>query len=72
MTWANYKSCNTTNKLQKIVRKLAQKYFAKSLNKSLKPRAPRKISVFPNSISAPLANIARIHEDFEFKPIGSH
>jgi hypothetical protein len=46
MTWANYKSCNTTNNLQKIVRKLAQKDFAKSLNKPLKPRAPKKIRIW--------------------------
>jgi hypothetical protein len=45
MTWANYKSCNTINNLQKIVRKLAQKGFAKSLNKALKSRAPKKIRI---------------------------
>jgi hypothetical protein len=27
MTWANYKSCNTLNKLQEIVREFAQKIF---------------------------------------------
>ena len=48
MTLANYKSCNTTNNLQKIVRKLAQKDFAKSLNKPFKPRAPKKIRISPN------------------------
>jgi hypothetical protein len=72
MTWDNYKSCNTTNNLQKIVRKLAQKDFAKFLNKPLKSRAPKKIRIFPNSISAPLAKIDRILEDFEFKIVGSH
>jgi hypothetical protein len=36
MTWANYKSCDTLNNLQKIVRKFAQKSFAKSPNKPLK------------------------------------
>ena len=48
MTWDNYKSCNTTNNLQKIVRKLAQKDFAKFLNKPLKPRALKKIRISPN------------------------
>jgi hypothetical protein len=51
---------------------LAQKDFAKSLNKPLKPRAPKKIRIFPNSILAPLAKIALVHEDFEFKTAGSH
>jgi hypothetical protein len=36
MTWANYKSCNTLNNLQKIVREFSQKDYAKSPNKPLK------------------------------------
>jgi hypothetical protein len=35
----------TINNLQKIVRKLAQKDFAKSLNKPIKSRAPKKIRI---------------------------
>jgi hypothetical protein len=42
MTWDNYKCCNKINNLQKIVRKLPQNDFAKSLNKPLKSRAQRK------------------------------
>jgi hypothetical protein len=36
MTWANYKSCNTLNKLQKIVREFVQKDCSKSPNKPFK------------------------------------
>jgi hypothetical protein len=45
MTWANYKSCNTLNKLQKIVREFAQNNFSKSPNKPFKWRPPIEIRI---------------------------
>jgi hypothetical protein len=63
-----FSSCNTTNNLQKIVRMLAQKDFAKSLNKPLKPRAPKQIRISPNRNSALLQRLPAFMKILNSKP----
>jgi hypothetical protein len=61
MTWANYRSCSTLNTLQKIVRELPQKGFAKPPNKSLKWKLKTKNQDFSFLKISPLTKIKWVH-----------
>jgi hypothetical protein len=70
MTWANYRSCSTLNNLQKIVRELSQKGFAKPSNKSLKWKLKSKtrISIFWKSAPSQRSNVFTLFQNS--KPLG--
>jgi hypothetical protein len=70
MTWANYKSCNTLNNLQKIVRELSQKGFAKSSNKPFKWELPIEIRISDFWNSAPSPNCYMFTMFLNSKPLG--
>jgi hypothetical protein len=62
MIWANYKSCNTLNNLQKIVRGFFQTDYAKSPNKPLKweLQITIRISEFGNLALSQRSNVFTI------------